>query len=92
VDKLTADLQRDEKVIEVKPFAVVTNRRTRTRAELKAAVRTVTQLNDTMFERGFTSDGAVREVEARHNQREQPISPGGRGSVSNPDWPHSVRR
>lgn len=85
VDKLITDLQRDEKVIDVKPFAVVTNRRTRTRAELKAAVRTVTQLNDAMFERNFTSDQAVREVEARHNQ--QPIAPGSRGTVSNSDWP-----
>jgi hypothetical protein len=85
VDKLTVDLRRDEKVIEVKPFAVVTNQRVRSRSELKQACRYVTELNDTMFERQFTSDQAVREVEARHNQ--QPASPGGRGSVSNSDWP-----
>jgi hypothetical protein len=87
VDKFTADLRPSEKLIEVKGFALVTNMRTRTRDELKRACRQVSEVNDLMFERNFTPDAEVHAAEARQNRREQPISPGGRGSVSNVDWP-----
>lgn len=72
IDHFVADLRHDERLIEVKGFALITNLRNRTRAELKQACRYVTELNDQMFERNFTSDQAVREVEARQAQREQP--------------------
>lgn len=85
VDQFTADLLHGEKLIEVRAFALVTTMRTRSRDELKRACRYVTEMNDAQFERNFTSDEAVHAAEARQNQ--QPISPGGRGSVSNSDWP-----
>lgn len=87
IDFFTAELRQGEKLIEVKAFALVTNMRTRTRDELKRACRQVSEMNDIMFERNFTGDAAVREAEARANYREQPISPGGPGMVSNSDWP-----
>jgi hypothetical protein len=86
VDQLTVDFRPGEKLIEVKPFALVTNMRTRTRDELKRACRQLSEMNDTMFARNFTSDAEVHAAEARQRQRENSISPGGRGSVSNSDW------
>ncbi|MGA7762004.1 MAG: hypothetical protein WCA59_09670 [Candidatus Binataceae bacterium] len=85
VDHFTAELRQGEKLIEVKGFALVTNQRTRTRDELKRACRQVSEMNDIMFERNFTSDAAVHEVEARHS-RQREISPGGPGMISNSDW------
>jgi hypothetical protein len=85
VDQLTVDFRPGEKLIEVKPFALITNQRTRSRDELKRACRQVSEMNDQMYEKNFTGDAAVREAEARLNQ--QPIAPGSRGTVSNSDWP-----
>ena len=87
VDHFTADLRQGEKLVEVKGFALVTNMRTHSRDELKRACRQVSEMNDLQFARNFTPDAEVQAAEVRAAQRENPIQPGSRGSVSNSDWP-----
>jgi|GEM_PF-5797314 len=65
IEHFVADLRPDERLINVKPFVLETNQRSRTRDELKQACRFVTELNDQMFERQFNSDQAVHELETQ---------------------------
>jgi len=87
IDFFVADLRQGEKLVEVKGFALVTNMRVRSRAELKGACRQTSEMNDQQFQKTFTPDAEVQAAELRQSMRENPIVPGGRGSVSNSDWP-----
>lgn len=86
VDQFTADLRQGERLVEVKGFSLVTNHRARSRAEIKSACRMAVEMDSARFERNFTSDEKVREVEARLAEVSKPVAPGSTG-VSNSDWP-----
>jgi hypothetical protein len=88
LDFFTANLRRDEKLVSYTGFKLVTNMREFTRDGLKRDCRQVSEMNDLMYAKNYTTDADVHAAEARANQRENPIVPGGRGMVSNTDWPH----
>ena len=70
------------------PQGLRTSVRIYPRSELTAACRTSAQLNDQMFARGFPNEAEVAAAAERFAEASRPpISPGGRGSVSNSDWP-----
>lgn len=92
VDFFVADLRQGERLVEVKGFALVTDMRVRSRDELKRACRQTSEMNDIQFQKTFTPDAEVQAAELRQSMRENPIQPGGRGSVFNSDWPRGDRR
>ena len=70
------------------PRGLRTNIRIYPRSEITAACRTAAQMNDTMFARGFPGEQEIQQAEERLAEASKPpVAPGGRGSVSNSDWP-----